>query len=170
MTQSEKLKDQLQRAYFGNAWHGPALKEALENLDSKAVIKKPVENLHNIWEIVLHISTWIDAVRRRLEGEIVKISPEEDWPEIKNFRDSNWLLTIKQMDERFNLLLQTFNNLNDESLDKNVNGEDYNVYFMIEGLIQHTLYHTGQVILLKKSLNAHQKKLFGASYIIKEIV
>ena len=29
---------------------------------------RPLSDAHNIWEIVLHIATWEDVVRRRLQG------------------------------------------------------------------------------------------------------
>ena len=41
--------------------------------------------------------------------------------------------------------------LDPERLDERVRGKPYSVYFMLHGVIQHNLYHAGQIALLKKA-------------------
>ena len=50
------IADQLRRAFEGDAWHGPALLELLQDVDSTTAAAKPLRNVHSIWELVLHIA------------------------------------------------------------------------------------------------------------------
>src|SRR5437867_11897483 len=81
MTETERILDQLRRAYEGNAWHGPSVREVLSGVTAAQAHARPLANAHSIWEIVHHLAVWEDGVRRRLEGDRVAIetgSPE-DW-------------------------------------------------------------------------------------------
>jgi uncharacterized damage-inducible protein DinB len=40
----------------------------------------------------------------------------------------------------------------DERLDEIVGGENYSRYVLLHGLVQHDLYHAGQIAILKKAL------------------
>ena len=70
-TESEgaRIADQLRRAFYGSAWHGPALLELLEDVDAATAAAKPLPDVHSIWELVLHIAVWDDAALRRLDGK-----------------------------------------------------------------------------------------------------
>src|SRR6266436_5564254 len=59
-TQSEaaRIAELLRRAFGGSAWHGPALLELLEYVDSATAAAKPLSDVHSIWELVLHIAVW----------------------------------------------------------------------------------------------------------------
>lgn len=48
-----RIQDQLQRAYEGAAWHGPALQEVLNGVSASAAAARPLPHAHSIWEIAL---------------------------------------------------------------------------------------------------------------------
>src|ERR1700685_2747163 len=73
-SESDLIADQLRRAFEGNAWHGPALLELLEDVNAATAAYKASPNVHSIWELVLHTAVWDDAALRRLAGE--KWQPE----------------------------------------------------------------------------------------------
>lgn len=52
---TEFIADQLQRAYAGQAWHGPALSEVLKGVTAEMAGAKPIREAHSIRELVLHI-------------------------------------------------------------------------------------------------------------------
>jgi uncharacterized damage-inducible protein DinB len=78
MNDLDLIKDQLEKAFYGGAWHGPSVLESLENISAEQAASKPVRNAHSIWEIVLHINTWQQCTQKRLSGENYEPSPEED--------------------------------------------------------------------------------------------
>jgi uncharacterized damage-inducible protein DinB len=154
MTEIARIADQLRRAHEGEAWHGPALEEILKDLSAETALHRPIAGSHNIWEIVLHIGVWESVVRRRLSGEVViDITPEQDWPAVSDSSDSAWKNAQDEIRHGNERLRQAIARLADRQLNEPVPGMSYNVYVMLHGAVQHTLYHAGQIAVLKKAAN-----------------
>lgn len=150
MGEISRIVDQFQRAYKGEAWHGPAVMEALRDVTAEQALKKPIKDAHSIWEIVLHINAWHNATTQRLQGYVVELSHEEDWPAVKSNDESDWEATKGFLNESFENLLKKISSLSDSDLEKTVPGKSHSIYFLLHGVIQHDLYHAGQLVLLKK--------------------
>ena len=80
MTETVRLADQIRRAFEGNAWHGDSVLELLAGVDAKTAAAKPIKNAHSIWELLLHIAAWDDAVRRRTGGQAVELTDDAELP------------------------------------------------------------------------------------------
>ncbi len=154
MNNVEFLSDQLRRAHQGEAWHGPSLRETLAGVTADMASARPVPQAHTIWELVRHIAAWLPAVGRRLEGESVELPAAEDWPATGESNAAAWQNTLAALDGETNRLQETIAKLPEEALRKGVPGANYSVRFMLEGVIQHHLYHAGQIALLKKMVSA----------------
>ncbi|MBI2955798.1 MAG: DinB family protein [Acidobacteria bacterium] len=153
MSEAERIADQLRRAFEGNAWHGPALREILSGVTATQAVARPLPRAHSIWEIVLHIGVWESVVRRRLAGEvIVDLPPEQDWPAVADTSDAAWRKTLAELARGHQALRQAIAGLSEAQLAAPVAGQDYSVYVMLHGVVQHDLYHAGQLALLKKAL------------------
>ena len=149
--ESKRIADQLHRAYAGGAWHGPALCELLAGVTAKQAAARPLAGVHNLWEIVLHITAWKKAVRRRLRGEALELSPRQDWPPVGKAGAVAWRKTLKALEKAHRELEKTVARLPESRLSRIVPGRKHTVYFMLHGLVQHDLYHAGQIALLKKA-------------------
>ena len=149
----ELIKDQLEKAFYGGAWHGPSVLEALENISAEKAASKPVKNAHSIWEITLHINAWQLYTQKRLSGEKYEPSPEEDWPEVKDRNQSSWKSTISNLKDSMANLIEFLSKADENILNENVAGKNYTYYFLLYGLVQHNVYHAGQIALLKKALS-----------------
>ena len=148
----ERMADQLRRALEGGAWHGPALSEILADVTSLRAVKKPIGAAHSIWEIVLHIAVWESAVRRRLEGEVIDELPaEQDWPPVEDTSEVAWQAALQCLKQGNQRLREAIVQLGDERLDEPVPAKGYSIYVMLHGVVQHNLYHAGQLALLKKA-------------------
>ncbi len=150
MTEVVRLHDQLHRSYWGDAWHGPSLKDVLSGVSAVKAASKPLRNAHSIWEIVLHVNAWLDAARRRIEGEKLNLTDEQDWPALKKKGPQTWKETLQNLENNQILLENIVKQLPDARLSDNLTGGAYTIYFQLQGIIQHTLYHTGQIALLRK--------------------
>ena len=146
----KRLADQLNRAFSGDAWHGAALSELLRRVAAHQAAAKPIRNAHSIWEIVLHIAVWREVVWKRLRGENVTPTAAEDWPLVTHTSDTAWRETIKRLEKSQTRLIESVAQLDDARLDEIVPSQSYTIYFMLHGVIQHDLYHAGQIALLKK--------------------
>lgn len=150
MNQINKILDQLEVNFHGDAWHGPSLVRILAGVTAEQATARPVQDAHSIWELVLHIIAWKDAPRRRLAGEVFEPTPEEDWPEVTDTGNAAWQNTLKELEASHKKLAEAISKLDDSELHQPATGTEYSNYFMIHGVIQHDLYHAGQIALLKK--------------------
>ncbi len=151
MTEVERIADQLRRAHEGEAWHGPPLKQILDGITAEQAARRPIAQAHSIWELTLHIAAWESIVRRRLAGEAVEATPEQDWPPVRGTSDTAWKQALADLDRGHQQLRQAIAALRDDQLRQKVVGQKYSTYGMLHGLIQHDLYHAGQIALLKKA-------------------
>jgi len=156
MSETARIADQLRRAFQGNAWHGDSLLEILEGVTAAQAAARPVKHAHTIWELVLHITAWDSAVRRRLAGAAVDLSDEQNFPSVMDSSENAWRRTIEQSRKVHNELIEAVEALPDERLRERVPGKKsepdwYNFYYMLHGVAQHELYHAGQIALLKKA-------------------
>jgi uncharacterized damage-inducible protein DinB len=152
MSEIERIRDQIRRAFEGDAWHGPALWELLRDVNVQVASAKPAAGVHSIWEIVLHVRAWTQVVTRRLRGEEVKPTAAEDWAGVEYYREDAWLDERDQLRSAHTTLMLAIEGVEDSALEKIVAGEKYSIYFMLHGLIQHYLYHAGQIAILKRAL------------------
>lgn len=151
MAESRRIADQLHRAYAGHAWHGPALRQLLRGVSARQAAARPVRNAHTIWELVLHITAWKKAVRRRMLGKALQLSPRENFPPMPAATAANWKATLAALGAAQAELHRAVSALPDSKLKKKVPGKPYSLYVMLHGLVQHDLYHAGQIALLKKA-------------------
>jgi uncharacterized damage-inducible protein DinB len=151
MDEIKRIDDQLRRAFEGHAWHGPSLRELLADVTAEQATARSVSGAHSIWEIALHIAAWHEGVRRRVEGERVELSPEEDWPPVASTSEAAWQDALAVLERTHTDLRRTVSRLADARLQEMVAGKDHSVYVMLHGLIQHDIYHAGQIALLKKA-------------------
>ena len=153
MSEVKRISDQLRRSHQGIAWHGPSLVELLNGLTAEQANRRPVPNAHTIWELVLHITAWEEVVGRRLSGEDVPdLPPDEDFPAVNDATDAAWKSAQERMNDVQQQLAQKITQLTDDELKRTVAGKEYSVYFMLHGVIQHNLYHAGQIAILKKAV------------------
>jgi len=150
MRETERIKDQLRRAYEGSAWHGPSLKELVADITAEKASARPLASAHSIWEIVLHIAAWDEAARRRLTGDRAELSTEEDWPPVTDTSEAAWREALALLERNNQGLREALDNVDDPRLTEPIVEGKASVYVTLHGVIQHDLYHAGQIALLKK--------------------
>ncbi len=149
MSELARIADQLQRAYRGEAWHGPSIREVLDGVDADAASARPVSNAHTIKELVVHVVVWEQEALARLAGKgRDDLPPEEDWPA----GAPAWADLLDELDAAHERLTSAIYECSDERLDETVAGSPGTLYHLLHGVIQHNLYHAGQMAILKKAL------------------
>jgi uncharacterized damage-inducible protein DinB len=152
MTERERIHDQLRRAFAGEAWHGPALQELLRDTTAREAAARRIAGAHTIWEIVLHVAVWEDVGRRRLKGErIGELAAAQDWPAVGETSETAWKTTLEALERGHHALRQAILEIEESKLEETVPGKNHSVYVMLHGVVQHDLYHAGQIALLKKA-------------------
>ena len=158
MREVERILDQSKRAFEGEAWHGPSLTAILEGVTAPQAAARPLSAAHSIWELVFHIAAWERAGLRRLGGDPANLSDAEDWPTVADTSEAAWEQTRKTLKEGHEEFQAAISKLDDGGLDERVVGSRASVYGTLHGIIQHTLYHAGQIALLKKATTGGGKQ------------
>src|SRR5213595_601700 len=148
MRPTERLLDQLNRAFGGEAWHGPALRNLLDGVTETQAKARPIRDGHSILELVVHIGTWIDVVAKRVGGQVVDSNSVPDWADVTQ---TTWKRAVEELERAESRLADAVARLSSEDLDKPVPGEKRSIYSEIMGALQHNVYHAGQIALLKKA-------------------
>ena len=152
MREIERILDQLNRAWGGPSWTGVEIQPLLDGLSDAQSRAHPLPNAHSIIELVAHIRVWMDVVSGRLTGKLKEPTAEEDWEDVAQLA---WTAAITQLENAESRLCDAIARLSTDELDNVAIGTKYTVYVMLHGVIQHNLYHAGQIALLKKQLTAH---------------
>jgi uncharacterized damage-inducible protein DinB len=149
----DRIGSQLHYTYRGPSWHGPTLVELLKDVTAEEAAQTAVPNVHSIWEIVLHAAAWKKAVQQRLEGKQVSLQGEEDWPSVVDTSYRAWADALAALDAAHASLEARLRNMTEADLDRKAPGqEDTTLYRTVHGVMEHDVYHAGQIALLKKAL------------------
>lgn len=150
MNEVERIVDQLQRTFAGDAWHGPAVMQILDGITATQAAACPANGAHSIWEIAFHIAAWEGAVRTRLHGEHGELSAAENWPAVTDTGEQAWEETKAKLKQVHQELSDAVAELDESRLDQPIVAGRPSVYITLQGVIQHSLYHAGQIALLRR--------------------
>ena len=165
MSEVERIADQLKRAHEGGAWHGPAVDELLEGVTAAQAAARPYAGAHNIWELVTHIEAWERAILRRLGGDPAQIyNTIEDWSPITDPTEESWAEARRRLSETYVALREAILELDDAGLDEPILPNMSTRYVSLHGAVQHTLYHTGQLALVRKALGLKSTPIDADTY------
>ena len=157
MNECERTADQLRRAFHGDAWHGASLREVLEDVTPKQASDRPIAGAHTIWELVLHIAAWLELFDAAMHGAPLPqhSAPgyhDLDWPAVGVTDANAWRVAKERAFAAADSLAASAAALDPARLTDKVPGRDYDYAYALPGIIQHSLYHTGQIAVLKKAL------------------
>ena len=138
----------------GQPWYGQPAMKILQGVDPANVYTKPNDSSHSLAELLYHMVTWAEFTLKRLEQKEEKdIDAFEklDWREI-NPEEHTWEKGIAQFKVTHDLIIDLLGTKDDEFLGEMVDYREYNFRFLLHGIIQHDIYHLGQIAYLSKLL------------------
>ena len=151
MKASESLANRLREVLTNGKWvSGTNFKEQIMNIQWKDAVAS-IDGLNSIAQLTFHIHYYIEGVTQVLEGGplLIKDIHSFDCPPILNEKDWNDLKTKFCNDtEKFITLVEK---MTDDKLKETFVDEKYGNYHRnIDVMIEHSYYHLGQVVLIKK--------------------
>lgn len=160
MTEVERILDQYDRAMNGDAWHGDPVWKILGGLTAEQATWRANPQVHTIWELVSHMSFWETEVCRRLNRLPGRSVEELNFPALRDATADNWNRTLEEF-RQSNFNFRTALTILDESqLDQRMPEREQSIYVEVHGVMQHHLYHAGQIAILGKIL-AGSKEVTG---------
>ena len=155
-SESLRIADQLRRAFGGDAWHGSPLSELVAGITAEQACARPLPSAHSIWELVLHIDVYVRVAFEATEGVAMPklYGTAKDWPAVTDDSEAAWLTAKDRLFQNAERLAQSIEKFDDAKLQDIVPGRPYDFYFLFHGIVQHSLYHGGQIAMLKKAISA----------------
>jgi uncharacterized damage-inducible protein DinB len=160
MTTSEKLQHELENILSGDPWYGDNVYSILGKITFEAAFEKAPGAAHTIAEIVLHMLSWTEEVIDRLNGKEASLPLSGDWPETGAPEERKWQNYVNDLKlVNVNLLgvirdfpEERWNEMNNDKPEPSV-GTSVTYEGLVSGLIQHHIYHAGQIAILNRIIN-----------------
>ena len=152
MNLTAQIAKHFREVHFGGNWTSSNLKDHLADVTWQQATTQ-VYSINPIATLVYHINYYVSAILKVLRGEpldahdkysfdLPPILSQEDWEKLL---DKTWTDA-----EDFAILVEQ---LPESKLGENFSDEKYgNYYRNFHGIIEHTHYHLGQIVLIKKIL------------------
>ncbi len=152
------LEEQIKDAYEGEPWFGRNIRVLLDEIHEEIAFKKPAGQ-HSIVELVWHMINWKEFAISRLRADDSK--PLEyfevnDWRELDADDNSLWEKGLKELARIQNELVEVIQQQKDQMLEHFVPGRTYTFRKLLYGILQHDIYHIGQIAYLKKLLEGER--------------
>jgi len=138
----------------GEPWYGRPVYPMLREVESSICYKKLTPDSHSLIELLYHMLTWAEFTLKRIEND--------DSNDLASFEKIDWREIdpkIHDWDEGLAAYIATHQEIiallgtkNDSFLNEIVDYRQYNFRYLLNGLIQHNIYHLGQIAYLKKLL------------------
>jgi uncharacterized damage-inducible protein DinB len=157
MTTSEKLANDLEKVLYGQPWYGAPVYEIIEQVSFEAAYEKPPGSVHNIAAILLHMLSWTEEVIDRLNGQTAQLPSSGDWPDPGAPDEQKWQNYVSDLKLVNVNLLNIITHFPEEDWCKPMKDEHnrelgtaINFEELVRGLIQHHIYHSGQIAILNR--------------------
>lgn len=150
MTTSEHLAQHFKQVYFGGNWTVSCLKSLLDDVTLDEAIVHYKE-LNSIATLSFHIHYFVQVATKVLEGGPLEGNDKLsfDPPNFQN--EQEWNAYKKQLLKEGEQFVESIQQLDDIQLNEYFTAEKFGTYFRnINGIIEHTHYHLGQIAIIKK--------------------
>ncbi|RDY59386.1 DUF1572 family protein [Flagellimonas nanhaiensis] len=153
MKRTRKLADRLRETILNGTWVANTnYRDQLDNLDWK-IATMEFKSLNTISLLAHHVHYYIAGIKNVFEGGNLEIRDKYSFQFAKIQSQNEWEIFLTKFWEDAESLAKLIEQLPDEKLDQSFVDEKYGTYQRnIDGLIEHSYYHLGQIVLLKKML------------------
>ncbi len=152
MTNSAQIAKHFRDVHFGGNWTAINLKGQLTDLSFKEA-NTEVKGLNSIAKLTYHIQYYYVGAMKVLEGGSLDIKDKFsfDCPSIENQAD--WESFLEEMWSNAEKFAKLVEQIPDDQMNEHFEDEKYGNHFRnLHGIIEHSHYHLGQIVVQKKML------------------
>lgn len=154
MTQLQQIADSYRAATLKGAWYGPPLAELLAQIDPELAVTPPIPGANSISALLQHLLLWNERIRNT--SDTTPMPPwqaEQEWAE----PPIPWNELVARWNRSRDLLEAYIRNFPERDLPKQVPGRTYPYEFLFPGIVQHTIYHSGQIAIVLSMLRRRSR-------------
>jgi uncharacterized damage-inducible protein DinB len=152
MNLTQQMGKHLRDVHLGGNWTVSNLKDNLSDITWQHATTK-IHSFNTIAALVYHMNYFVAVALRVLQGHPLegKDSESFDHPPINSEED--WQKLLDKTFAEAELFASLIEQLPEENLPQDFADKKYGTYYRnIAGITEHTHYHMGQVVILKKLL------------------
>lgn len=150
MSDIQRILAHYDRVLNGDAWHGDPLWQVLDGIRAQQAAARIKPSIHTIWEIVMHMTFWENVAAQRLAGLHAGLVAELNFPATPAVNEGNWRQTLDRFRASNHAFQQALAALRPGQLNELSAAGKRTFRGEAHGLIEHHVYHLGQIALLKK--------------------
>jgi hypothetical protein len=136
----------------GDAWHGDPLWQVLDGITAQQAAARAAPSVHTTWQIVMHMIFWENVAAQRLAGLRAGLVEELNFPATPAVNEGHWRQTLDRFRASNRAFRQALATLDPGKLNELSAAGKRTFHGEAHGLIEHHVYHLGQIALLKKIL------------------
>ena len=138
----------------GSRWFDQSFENKIDNLSDDDALTRPIPKIHSVAEHISHILEWRKECILRFKGLKTELmNSPDDWKSNTELSEFGWTNLKNALYNSRIELIDLFANQDDTYLENKFLDTEYNFHYLIEGIIQHDLYHLGQIGITIKLLN-----------------
>lgn len=158
MNEIARLQHLMQQTYSGNCFHGDSIAQIFNSIDVPTAIWIPTGGVHSIWQIVLHMTAWQNAIRERLTSPtLVTLNDKQNYPNPRETTPEQLSATLDAFRDAVYALIAAVGEFPEEKLEHSVPGRGYTFDVLLHGAIHHNLYHAGQISLVSSMYKRRER-------------
>ena len=158
MEKSNQIAIRFKEVFLNGKWIANTnYKGLLSNVNWQQATHK-IGSLNTIAALTYHINYYIAGVLNVFDGGSLEIKDKYsfDFPPIKSKED--WVSLLNDLNTNAKKFAKHIEGMSDEKLEEKFVKEEYGTYRRnIEGIIEHSYYHLGQISLIKKMILQENK-------------
>lgn len=142
--------NEFQNIYHGTPWYGESMSAILDKVTPTSAFRQMSKGTHTIAQLIAHIVYWRQSLIKRLEGDLQyrsSMKSDDNWPANTRLKQLGWKKLRDSLHESQQKLVALLNKQSDSLLKKDYS-EKATYHDLINGILQHDLYHLGQVAYL----------------------
>lgn len=148
------LSSHLKQYLNGGNLTGVYLKELLDDLSYKEATHQ-IEDLNTIALLTFHINYYAEALIKVIQGGPLEAKDSLSFNMKSLQNEEEWLSLKQKLYKNIELFSNLVDKLTQEDLKQVFVKDDYGTYERnIQGLLEHSHYHLGQIAILKKLVNS----------------
>ena len=151
----DKLIFQFQNVFDGTPYYGDSIQSIIELIPYESA-NNSINNGHTIAQIIEHMLAWRLLAIEHLKGNVhydIELGSDNDWTSLKITSQSEWIKLKQAFAQSHETLIELLKQKEDRWLSSKLEGKVFSYNFLLKGIIQHDIYHIGQVNLLKNSIH-----------------
>ena len=154
MTRSISLAKRVREVFLDGKWIANTnFSEQLRSVPLQQALQKP-GGANSIASLVFHVNYYLEGLIEAFEKGVLSISDKYSYDMRPLEKEQEWEEMVNALLRNAELFARRVEALSEETLDGPFIDPRYGTYERnIEGIIEHSYYHLGQVVLIRKWLS-----------------